>query len=123
MTAISVHNLHKHYGQLHVLRGLTLEITQGECVILLGANGCGKSTLMRCLNGLTSHDQGEITILGDSLTGLSKPTLRQLRRKVGVVFQQFNLVQNVSVFHKRALWRHGTATFWLALLALLPCHS
>lgn len=87
MKAISVHNLQKHYGQLHVLRGLTLEIPQGECVILLGANGCGKSTLMRCLNGLTPHDQGEITILGDSLSHLSKSKLRQLRRKVGVVFQ------------------------------------
>lgn len=121
MKAISVHDLHKHYGQLHVLRGLTLEITQGECVILLGANGCGKSTLMRCLNGLTPHDQGNITILGDSLSHLSKPKLRQLRRKVGVVFQQFNLVQNVSVFQNVLYGAMGQQRF--GLLSSLSCFA
>lgn len=121
MKAINVHNLHKHYGQLHVLRGLTLQIPQGECVILLGANGCGKSTLMRCLNGLTPLDQGEITILGDSLSHLSKPKLRQLRRKMGVVFQQFNLVQNVSVFQNVLYGAMGQQR--LGLLSSLGCFA
>lgn len=98
MNAIEITNVHKHYGSLHVLRGLTLSIPKGECVILLGANGCGKSTLMRCINGLAPHDQGDIHIFNESLSQLSKPRLRTLRQKVGVVFQQFNLVQNVSVF-------------------------
>jgi len=98
MNAIDISNVHKHYGSLHVLRGLTLSIPKGECVILLGANGCGKSTLMRCINGLAPHDQGDIRIFNESLSQLSKPRLRTLRQKVGVVFQQFNLVQNVSVF-------------------------
>lgn len=121
MKAINVYNLHKHYGQLHVLRGLTLQIPQGECVILLGANGCGKSTLMRCLNGLTPLEQGEITILGDSLSHLSKPKLRQLRRKMGVVFQQFNLVQNVSVFQNVLYGAMGQQR--LGLLSSLGCFA
>lgn len=121
MNAISVNKLHKHYGQLHVLRGLTLKIPKGECVILLGANGCGKSTLMRCLNGLAPHDDGEITILGESLTGLSKPKLRQLRRKVGVVFQQFNLVQNVSVFQNVLYGALGQERF--GLISSLACFA
>ncbi|HDZ49220.1 hypothetical protein LCGC14_0185880 [marine sediment metagenome] len=119
MNAISVQNVHKHYGELHVLRGLTLEINKGECVILLGANGCGKSTLMRCLNGLAPHDKGDITIFGEPLTHLSKPKLRQLRRKVGVVFQQFNLVQNVSVFQNVLYGAMGQQRF--GLLSSLAC--
>jgi phosphonate transport system ATP-binding protein len=121
MKAISVHNVHKHYGKLHVLRGLTLEISKGECVILLGANGCGKSTLMRCLNGLAPHDRGDISIFGESLNALSKPKLRQLRRKVGVVFQQFNLVQNVSVFQNVLYGAMGQQRF--GLLSSLACFA
>ncbi|MGM0783227.1 MAG: phosphonate ABC transporter ATP-binding protein [Pseudomonadota bacterium] len=98
MSAIFVRDLHKHYGDLHVLRGIDLTIQRGECVILLGANGCGKSTLIRCLNGLARHDSGDVVIFDRSLDGLGKAELRRLRRCMGVVFQQFNLVQNVSVF-------------------------
>ncbi len=81
MNAINLSNVHKHYGSLHVLRGLTLSIPKGECVILLGANGCGKSTLMRCINGLAPHDQGDIHIFNESLSQISKPRLRTLRQK------------------------------------------
>ncbi|MFW6345032.1 MAG: ATP-binding cassette domain-containing protein, partial [Halomonas sp.] len=56
MMAIETLGLHKHFGSLHVLRGIDLEIERGQCVILLGANGCGKSTLIRCLNGLETPD-------------------------------------------------------------------
>lgn len=98
MTAIATRGLHKRFGDLHVLRGIDLEITAGECVILLGANGCGKSTLIRCLNGLAKPDDGEVIMLDQPLSGLGRPALRRLRSRVGVVFQQFNLIQNVSVF-------------------------
>lgn len=98
MTAIRVQNLHKHFGALHVLRGIDLSIEDGECVTLLGANGCGKSTLIRCLNGLERHDEGEVQVLGADLASVRARQLREIRRQVGVVFQQFNLVQNLSVF-------------------------
>ncbi|RUR56327.1 phosphonate ABC transporter ATP-binding protein [Vreelandella populi] len=121
MNAITITELHKYYAKLHVLRGLNLSVNQGECVILLGANGCGKSTLMRCLNGLAPHDQGSIQILGEPLTRLSPARLRRLRQKIGVVFQQFNLVQNVSVFQNVLYGALGQQR--LGLLTSLSCFA
>ena len=96
--AIEVRDLQKHFGAVHVLRGVSFEIAAGEGVVLLGANGCGKSTLLRCLNRLIPYDGGAITILGRNVSGLRRSELRTLRRDVGYVFQQFNLVQHLSVF-------------------------
>lgn len=98
MSTIKVTSLHKHYGPLHVLRGIDFEVNKGEGVVLLGANGCGKSTLMRCLNGLTPVGQGQIVINDVTLGNASRRQLKAVRRQVGVVFQQFNLVNNLSVF-------------------------
>lgn len=96
MDAIEVSEVHKSFGDLHVLRGIELAVPRGECVILLGANGSGKSTLIRCLNGLARPDSGSIKINEELLTGTGARRLRRLRRQVGVVFQHFNLVPNVS---------------------------
>lgn len=96
MNAIEVNDVHKSFGDLHVLRGIELAIPRGECVILLGANGSGKSTLIRCLNGLARPDAGSVRINGEALTGAGLRRLRRLRRQIGVVFQHFNLVPNVS---------------------------
>ncbi|MDR9468910.1 phosphonate ABC transporter ATP-binding protein [Marinospirillum sp.] len=98
MTAIQVSNLHKNFAQLKVLEGINFTIQPGEGVVLLGANGCGKSTLMRCLNGLETPSQGKISMQEQSLHGMSSKQLRHLRKHIGVVFQQFNLVNNLSVF-------------------------
>ncbi len=97
MHAIQVRNLHKSFGKTHVLRGIDFEIQPGEGVVLLGANGCGKSTLMRCLNGLETPDGGEIFVQDRAVSRVSRRN-RQLRRSVGVVFQRFNLVANLSAF-------------------------
>lgn len=113
MSVINVSGLHKYYGSTHILRGIDFSIQKGECVILLGANGCGKSTLIRCLNGLAKHDAGIIHINGQSLQGLSKNGLRNVRRRVGVVFQQFNLVQNLSVFQNVLNGAMGAQRFGL----------
>ena len=97
MSDIKVSDLYKSFDSLQVLRGVNFAIQPSECVILLGANGSGKSTLMRCLNGLSSPDSGGIEIGGRDIVHSRKRKLRQARRRIGMVFQQFNLVDNVSV--------------------------
>ncbi|WP_148253106.1 phosphonate ABC transporter ATP-binding protein [Aidingimonas lacisalsi] len=119
MTAIQVQDLHKSFDSLHVLRGIDFEIAQGECVILLGANGCGKSTLMRCLNGLERPDRGNAYMHGTDIATADARQLCQLRRQVGVVFQQFNLVQNLSVFQNVLYGAMGEQRFGL-LATLSP---
>lgn len=98
MSDITVSCLYKSFDHLQVLRGVDFAIRSGECVILLGANGSGKSTLMRCLNGLSAPDRGRIEIGGRDVVQSRGRELRQARRRIGMVFQQFNLVDNVSVF-------------------------
>ncbi|KPQ29853.1 MAG: phosphonate ABC transporter, ATP-binding protein [Marinobacter excellens HL-55] len=98
MSSIKISGLNKYYGALHVLRSLDLTIGAGEGVVLLGANGCGKSTLMKCLNGLERPQSGTISIDDKDVTSAKGKQLRSIRRDVGVVFQQFNLVENLSVF-------------------------
>lgn len=98
MSDIKVSELYKSFENTRVLRGIDFAIQSGECVILLGANGSGKSTLMRCLNGLSSPDTGRIEIGGQDVVHSRGRKLRQARRRIGMVFQAFNLVDNVSVF-------------------------
>lgn len=98
MATVEITDLHKSFGDLHVLRGINLTVESGECVILLGANGCGKSTLIRCLNGLTLPNRGRVEIAGQDIARSRGRRLRRARQQIGVVFQHFNLVPNVSVF-------------------------
>ena len=113
MSEIKVSGLHKSFGKVHVLRGLDFEVKKGEGVILLGANGCGKSTLMRSICGLTPTNQGEILIQGESLQKSSRRKVMTLRSKVGVVFQKFNLVSNLSVFQNVLYGALGSSRFGL----------
>ncbi|MCU0961597.1 MAG: amino acid ABC transporter ATP-binding protein [Pirellulaceae bacterium] len=92
-------DIHKRYGQVEVLRGVSLTVRSGEVCVLLGPSGGGKSTLLRTINGLESFDQGRIRF-GDlelSGSGGHDAVLAQLRRRVGMVFQQFNLFPHLSV--------------------------
>ncbi|MDR9433534.1 MAG: ATP-binding cassette domain-containing protein [Spiribacter sp.] len=95
---IDVSQVEKSFAALHVLRGIDLHVQPGQFVVLLGANGCGKSTLIRCLNGLTRPDAGRIEVAGVQISAARRRRLRRARRQIGVVFQQFNLVPNVSAF-------------------------
>lgn len=124
MSDIKVSDLYKSFDKLQVLRGIDFAIQPGECVILLGANGSGKSTLMRCLNGLSFPDRGHIEIGGRDVVHSRGRKLRQARRRIGMVFQQFNLVDNVSVLQNVLYGALGRRSGGLltSLPALAPAH-
>ena len=94
---ISTENLHKFYGsrdqKVHALKVLNLSITEGEIVGVMGPSGCGKTTLLNCLSGLDTFDEGNILIQGNTLTDLNDDQLSELRAKrMGFVFQTYNLL-------------------------------
>jgi polar amino acid transport system ATP-binding protein len=96
MTLVCVHNVHKAFGDLQVLKGIDLNVAQGEVVAIIGRSGSGKSTLLRCLNQLEQHDSGEITIAEQQLdAGSMSP--KELSENVGMVFQSFNLFPHKTV--------------------------
>ncbi|MCP4116758.1 MAG: amino acid ABC transporter ATP-binding protein [Desulfobacteraceae bacterium] len=93
---IKIENLHKNFGSIEVLKGIDLEIHQGEVVVIIGPSGSGKSTLLRCINKLETLTSGKITVdnydLYDSSTDINK-----VRTEAGMVFQQFNLFPHMTV--------------------------
>jgi len=99
---ISVRDLHKKFGKLHVLKGIDIEISQGEVVVVIGPSGSGKSTFLRCLNLLEIPTDGEIIFEGLSITD-KKNDINKLRQKMGMVFQQFNLFPHMTVLENITL--------------------
>ena len=97
--------------QFHAVKSVTLEVYPGDIFGLIGKSGAGKSTLLRLINLLERPDSGTITVAGRELTSLGKRELRDARQNIGMIFQQFNLLQNASVFDNVAfpLKIHGTA--------------
>ena len=94
--SIIVKKLEKSFENQKVLRGIDLEIQDGETVVLIGSSGSGKSTFLRCLNLLNVPDNGQIFIDGQEITN-PKTNLNKLRTKVGMVFQSFNLFENLNI--------------------------
>ena len=103
---IEIEGLHKHFGPLHVLRGIDLSVAVGEVVCIIGPSGSGKSTLLRCINHLEVPEQGRIRIDGelvyrDEIEGRfrahSNRAIAAVRAQVGMVFQHFNLFPHLSV--------------------------
>jgi polar amino acid transport system ATP-binding protein len=87
---IKVRGLHKHFGDLHVLKNIHLDVSAREVVVLIGSSGSGKSTLLRCLNFLERKDKGEIWLMGRQIEP-DQVNLNQIREQVGMVFQHFHL--------------------------------
>lgn len=97
---LSVVDLHKRFGSVAVLRGVTLSAEAGEVIALIGASGSGKSTLLRCINLLETPDSGEIDVAGERLEigrGMDAARLRRIRSRLGFVFQSFNLWSHMTV--------------------------
>ncbi len=99
---IKVVDLHKRFGPLHVLRGITNHVDAGEVVVVIGPSGSGKSTFLRCLNRLEEPTGGEVYIEGVRVTDDPR-TLRSIREEVGMVFQRFNLFPHMDVVHNITL--------------------
>ena len=91
------------YGTVHALDDVSIHVEKGDICGIIGFSGAGKSTLIRLVNGLETADSGKVTVCGKELSTLKKPELRTLRRKIGMVFQQFNLLESKTVYHNIAL--------------------
>ena len=100
--AVVLADIHKWFGQLHVLNGIDLSVAVGERIVLCGPSGSGKSTLVRCINGLETIDTGQIMVNGMALSE-DRATLERVRRSVGMVFQQFNLFPHMTILENLCL--------------------
>jgi octopine/nopaline transport system ATP-binding protein len=105
--ALSVHDLHKSFAQVPVLKGVSFQANQGDVISILGSSGSGKSTLLRCINLLETPDQGEIALdgeiiqmkhrVGGGLKPVDRRQVQRLRSQLGMVFQSFNLWSHMTV--------------------------
>ena len=107
MSMIKVEHANKtfsgKYGTVHALQDVSIHVEKGDIYGIIGFSGAGKSTLIRLVNGLETPDTGNVIVQGENLGNLKKTQLRKLRRKIGMVFQQFNLLESKTVYHNIAL--------------------
>ena len=100
---IKIKNVSKSFSETKVLKDINLNIEKGEIIGIVGHSGAGKSTLLRCLNGLETYDSGSINAIGNEIKGLSEKKLRSFRKRLGMIFQNFNLLNRKNVFDNVAL--------------------
>jgi phosphonate transport system ATP-binding protein len=121
---LSLREVSKSYNSTLALSRVSLDITRGEMIALIGPSGSGKSTLLRAIAGLTTIDVGSGTIDGFDLrlqeNGRLTQNVRGARRRVGFIFQQFNLVDRLSLFTNVVLGSLGRIGFWRGLLGVWP---
>jgi phosphonate transport system ATP-binding protein len=110
---VSIRDLVKTYPTgTRALDGISLDFHKGEFIVLIGLSGSGKSTLLRCINRLVDPTSGTVTFDGADVTRAKGTELRRIRRRIGMIFQQFNLVKRSSVFTNVLAGRLGYRTTW-----------
>ncbi len=100
---IEIRKVVKSFGETKVLQDISIDIEQGEIYGIIGHSGAGKSTLLRCINGLESYNEGSVKVMGQEVASLSNEKLRSFRKDLGMIFQNFNLMQRKNVFDNVAL--------------------
>ena len=118
---LQLNELTKRYktGEL-ALKGVTLEIPKGQVLALIGPSGAGKSTLIRCVNRLVQPTSGSVALKGKELTKLSSSALRRARRKMGMIFQEYALVERLTVMENVLSGRLGYVGFWRSYFRKFP---
>ena len=114
---LAIQDLVKVYPSgTRAVNGVSLEIQRGEFVVLIGLSGSGKSSLLRCINRLVEPTSGRVVFDGADVTRASRAELRRIRRRIGMVFQQFNLVRRGSVLSNTLAGRLGYRSAWRTIL-------
>lgn len=118
---VEIRDLKKKYpsGQ-EALKGVNLEVHDNEVIALIGPSGAGKSTLIRCINRLVEPTSGQILIDGKDVTSLSTSDLRKQRKKIGMIFQEYALVDRLTVMENVLSGRLGYTGFWKSLFRKFP---
>ena len=118
---LKIEHLCKTYKtRVEALRDISITVEEGEFVVVLGKSGSGKSTLLRCINRLVEPTSGRVLLNDEEITGASSGKLRQLRQKIGMVFQQYNLVSRFSVQTNVLAGRLATVSTAASMLNLFP---
>lgn len=114
---LEIRDLNKIYpGGVHALKDVSFTVEDGEFVVLIGLSGSGKSTLLRCINRLVEPTSGRVIWDGVDITAASPAELRRIRRQIGMIFQQFNLVKRLSVMTNVLSGRLGYVSPWRSLV-------
>lgn len=117
---LKIKNLKKQFDTLPVLKGLSLEIHEGEFVVIIGPSGAGKSTFLRCINQIIIPDCGEIRVNNENIIGLKRKDLRKIQSNIGMIFQHHNLSIKTNVFKNVLQGRLGRHSFIRTFLGAYP---
>ncbi len=118
---LELHGVNKTFpGGVQAMSDVNLSIQPGEFVVIVGESGAGKSTLLRTINGLVRPDSGQVVVRGRDISSLGKRELRELRRGIGLIFQDFNLVERSTVLTNVLAGRLGYLPAWKTVLGFFP---